>query len=238
MNSSNKFVKEKGKPDRTRPKNRTGLLGFIDAKVDTRDYCTENINELIPNQKLKRKCFSERKCKLRLFFSSTIGRVQHLQLRTYLPECFYSSLGKFLVLNVIIGVALGGTLFSIFKTNQEIPDDIIPLLASSLAMHRSSCILWLSKAEFSRGSRKIRDAWTPGNLNYGTRIPGEMLIFTVVFCYSVIAPIFFSFVVLYFGVGWLVLRNQVLKVFIPSFKSYGQMWPHIHTHFVAALVLF
>lgn len=41
------MFKEKGKPDGTRPKNRTGFLGLIGANVDTID-CTEKINDLIP----------------------------------------------------------------------------------------------------------------------------------------------------------------------------------------------
>lgn len=31
---------------------------------------------------------------------------------------------------------------------------------------------------------------------------------------------------------------QALKVYVPSFESYGRMWPHLHTRFLAALVLY
>lgn len=56
---------------------------------------------------------------------------------------------------------------------------------------------------------ELKEAWTPGDLGYGTRIPSDMLIVTIVFCYSVITPLIIPFGALYFGLGWLVLRNQV-----------------------------
>ena len=57
---------------------------------------------------------------------------------------------------------------------------------------------------------ELKEAWFPGDLGYGTRVPGDMLIVTIVLCYSVIAPIIIPFGVVYFGLGWLILRNQVM----------------------------
>ena len=41
----------------------------------------------------------------------------------------------FIVLNVFIGVTIGGTLFSTFKTIQKEPDSIVSILASSLPLN-------------------------------------------------------------------------------------------------------
>lgn len=62
----------------------------------------------------------------------------------------------------------------------------------------------------------MKEAWQPGDLGYATRVPADMLIVTIVFCYSVIAPVIIPFGVLYFGLGWLVLRNQV-KSLLPCY---------------------
>ncbi|KAL1833987.1 hypothetical protein ACET3Z_003638 [Daucus carota] len=372
--------KEKGKPEGTRPKNRTGFLGLIGAKVDTIDYCTKKIDELIPKLEAEQKVVLREKqqasalvfFKTRLsaasaaqnlharmvdtwtvvnapeprqviwsnlpkqfysrqmrqyvvyfivfltiaFYMIPIGLVSAFTtlanlkkilpfikpvvkqdalrtvLEAYLPQLaliiFLSMLPKLLlflskaegipseshavraasgkyfyfsVLNVFIGVTLGGTLFSTFKTIQKSPDDIIPLLAKSLPGNATFFLTFVAlkffvgyglelsrlvpliifhlKRKYScKTEAELKEAWTPGDLNYATRIPGDLLILTIVFCYSVIAPIIILFGVIYFGVGWLVLRNQVLKVFVPSYESYGQMWPHIHTRIVAALILF
>ncbi|KAL1829552.1 hypothetical protein ACET3Z_007964 [Daucus carota] len=167
----------------------------------------------------------------------------------------------FSVLNVFIGVTLGGTLFSTLKTIQKSTDSIIPLLASSLPGNATFFLTFVALRFFvgyglqlsrivpfiiyhlkrkyvCKTEAELKEAWTPGDLNYGTRFPGDMLILTIVFCYSVIAPIIIPFGMIYFGLGWLVLRNQALNVLVPSYESNGQMWPHIHTRIVAALLLF
>nr|XP_028964807.1 CSC1-like protein ERD4 [Malus domestica] len=64
---------------------------------------------------------------------------------------------------------------------------------------------------FCKSEDEVKAAWLPRGLGYGTRVPGDMLMITIVLCYSVIAPLILPFGVLYFGLGWLVLRNQALK---------------------------
>jgi len=77
----------------------------------------------------------------------------------------------------------------------------------------------------------------PSDFGYATRVPNDMLIITVALCYSVIAPMILPFTILYFAVGWFVLRNQALNVYVPSYESNGRMWPHMHTRILAALFL-
>lgn len=76
---------------------------------------------------------------------------------------------------------------------------IVPLIT----YHLKRKYLCKTKAE-------LEEAWAPGDLGYGTRIPNDMLILTIVLCYSVISPIIIPFGVVYFALGWLVLRNQVM----------------------------
>ncbi|CAK9165243.1 unnamed protein product, partial [Ilex paraguariensis] len=99
-------------------------------------------------------------------------------------------------------------------------------------------IFHIKRKYLCKTKAELKEAWAPGDLEYGTRVPGDMLIVTIVFCYSVIVPIIIPFGVVYFGLGWLILRNRVLKVCVPSYESYGRMWPHIHMHVLASLLLF
>ena len=57
---------------------------------------------------------------------------------------------------------------------------------------------------------KVKEAWFTGDPRYGTRVLGDMIIDTIILCYSVIAPLIIPFGVVYFGLGWLILRNQVM----------------------------
>ncbi|CAL9767035.1 unnamed protein product [Musa acuminata subsp. burmannicoides] len=52
----------------------------------------------------------------------------------------------------------------------------------------------------------------PGELGYASGIPSDMLVITLVLCYSVVAPMIIPFGAVYFGLGWLITRNQVLRV--------------------------
>ncbi|KGN49436.1 CSC1-like protein ERD4 [Cucumis sativus] len=195
--------------------------------------------------------------KLLLFLSKTEGIPSegHAQ-RAASGKYFY-----FTVLNVFIGVTLSGALFRTFKSIQKDPNSLVPLLASSLPGSATFfltfvalkffvgyglelsrivplIIFHLKKKFLCKCEADVKDAWTPGDLGYGTRIPGDLLIFTIVLCYSIITPLIVPFGVIYFGLGWLILRNQVLKVYVPSYETYGRIWPHIFNRIIASLLLY
>lgn len=169
----------------------------------------------------------------------------------------------FTVLNVFIGVTVGGTLFTTFKDIQKHPNVsyIANLLATLLPGNATFFITFVAlrffvgyglelsriipliiyhlKRKYScKTEAELKAAWAPADLGYATRVPGDMLIITISLCYSVIAPIIIPFGVVYFGLGWLILRNQALKVYVPKYESYGRMWPHMHVRILAALLLY
>ncbi|GAV76417.1 DUF221 domain-containing protein/RSN1_TM domain-containing protein [Cephalotus follicularis] len=167
----------------------------------------------------------------------------------------------FSIFNVFLGVTIGGTLFTTIKRIENNPNSVVTLLADSLPASATFfltfvalkffvgyglelsrivplIIFHLKRKYLCKNEAELKEAWFPGDLGYGTRVPGDLLILTVVLCYSVIAPIIIPFGVLYFGLGWLILRNQALKVYVPSYESNGRMWPHIHKRIIAALLLY
>ncbi|CAN8303880.1 unnamed protein product [Cochlearia groenlandica] len=195
--------------------------------------------------------------KFLLFLSKAEGiPSQSHAIRAASGKYFYFS-----VLNVFIGVTLGGTLFQTLKDIEGDPNSIINVLVTSLPKNATFFLTYvalkffvgyglelsriipliifhLKKKYLCKTEAEVKEAWYPGDLNYATRVPGDMLILTITFCYSVIAPLILVFGVIYFGLGWLILRNQALKVYVPSYESNGRMWPHIHTRILAALFLF
>ncbi|XP_022925887.1 CSC1-like protein ERD4 [Cucurbita moschata] len=167
----------------------------------------------------------------------------------------------FTVLNVFLGVTLGGALFKTFKDIQKDPNSLVPLLASSLPGSATFfltfvalkffvgyglelsrivplIIFHLKKKFLCKCEADVKDAWTPGDFGYGTRIPGDLLIFTIGLCYSIMTPLIIPFSVIYFGLGWLILRNQALKVYVPAYETYGRIWPHIFNRIIASLLLY
>ncbi|KAF2305491.1 hypothetical protein GH714_005716 [Hevea brasiliensis] len=165
--------------------------------------------------------------KLLLFLSKAEGiPSQSHAVRATSGKYFY-----FTVLNVFIGVTIGGTLFSTFKSIQKNPDSIVKLLGNGLPGNATFFLTFvalkffvgyglelsrvvpliiyhLKRKYLCKTETELKEAWAPGDFGYATRVPGDMLIITIVLCYSVIAPLIIPFGVVYFGLGWLVLRNQ------------------------------
>ncbi|KAK9064334.1 hypothetical protein SSX86_015714 [Deinandra increscens subsp. villosa] len=167
----------------------------------------------------------------------------------------------FSVFNVFIGVTIGGTLFDSLKEIERDPNSIVGKLATSLPGNATFFVTFVALKFFvgyglelsrivpliifhikrkylCKTEEDLKEAWYPGDLGYATKIPNDMLILTITLCYSVIAPLILPFGAIYFGLGWLVFRNQVLKVVVPRYESYGRMWPHIHVRILASLLLF
>ncbi|EMS64036.1 Uncharacterized membrane protein C2G11.09 [Triticum urartu] len=167
----------------------------------------------------------------------------------------------FIVFNVFIGYAIGSSLFSALEKVIKNPTGIFMTLATRLpgtatffftfvalrcfvgyGLELSRLvpliIFHLKRKYICKTEDEVRAAWVPGNLRYNTRVPNDMLIVTIVLCYSVITPLILPFGVAYFALGWLIAKNQVLRVYVPSYESNGRMWPHMHTRIIAALMIY
>lgn len=71
-------------------------------------------------------------------------------------------------------------------------------------------IIFHLKRKFKcKTDREVREAWAPGAFKYHKSVASDMLILTITLCYAVIAPLILIFAAAYFGLGWLVMRNQV-----------------------------
>ena len=77
-------------------------------------------------------------------------------------------------------------------------------------------IFQLKKKFLCKTEEEIKEAWAPGSFDYATCVPNDMLILTITICYSVIAPTILIFAIIYFSLGWLLMRNQV--------SSMGKAW--------------
>ncbi|KAM4101280.1 hypothetical protein ACJW30_05G131700 [Castanea mollissima] len=193
-------------------------------------------------------------------FLHFLSKVEGIPSESHVVRASSGKYFYFIVLDVFIGVSVGGTLFRTLKTIEKNPNSIVSLLGNRLPLNATFFLTYVAlrffvgyglelsrivpliifhvkKKYLCKTEAEVKEAWLPGDLNYGTRAPGDMLIFTIVLCYSVMAPIIIPFGIVYFGLGWLILRNQALNVYVPSYESYGRMWPHLHTRILAALIL-
>jgi len=196
-------------------------------------------------------------------FLTFLSKAEGIPSQSHVVRATSGKYFYFVVFNVFLVYTLGKTLFTSLRTildNANI-GVIINMLATSLpggatffltfvalkffvgyGLELSRLIpliiFHLKRKYLCKTEDEVKAAWAPGDLGYGTRVPNDMLIATVVLCYSVMAPLIIPFGVAYFALGWLIAKNQVLRVYVPSYESNGRMWPHMHTRIIAALLLY
>ncbi|EEE59847.1 hypothetical protein OsJ_12422 [Oryza sativa Japonica Group] len=72
---------------------------------------------------------------------------------------------------------------------------------------------------------------------YHTEVPKVLLFNLLGFTFSIMAPLILPFLLVYFCLGYLVYRNQILNVYYPKYEMGGKLWPIMHSTLVFALVL-
>ncbi|WJX75256.1 CSC1-like protein hyp1 [Trifolium repens] len=74
-------------------------------------------------------------------------------------------------------------------------------------------------------------------------IPYHMEIPRIVFfgllgvTYFILAPLMLPFLLVYFCLGYIIYRNQLLYVYVPKFETGGEFWPTVHNYTIFSLVL-
>ncbi|KAF8404822.1 hypothetical protein HHK36_009711 [Tetracentron sinense] len=92
---------------------------------------------------------------------------------------------------------------------------------------------------FNRFIRRSKDIPSKSALSfpYHTEIPKVLLFGLLGFTCSILAPLILPFLLVYFFLGYVVYRNQILNVYISKYESGGQYWPIVHNTTIFSLVL-
>ncbi|PKA57045.1 DNA-directed RNA polymerase III subunit RPC2 [Apostasia shenzhenica] len=72
---------------------------------------------------------------------------------------------------------------------------------------------------------------------YYTEVPKVLLLGLLGFTCSILAPLICPFLLVYFILGYVVYRNQILNVYCSKYETGGQMWPIVHNTTIFSLVL-
>ncbi|CAA7399447.1 unnamed protein product [Spirodela intermedia] len=72
---------------------------------------------------------------------------------------------------------------------------------------------------------------------YHTEVPKLLLFGLLGLTCSILAPLIIPFLLVYFCLGFVVYRNQILNVYCSKYETGGKMWPIVHNTTVFSLVL-
>ena len=91
---------------------------------------------------------------------------------------------------------------------------LVPLIVAHIKLK------YLAKSAYER-----KAAWAPGDFDYVSGVPQQLLVVLLGLVYATVAPIILPFVVLYFGLSFVVYRYQLLYVYMPEVQTGGRIWP-------------
>ncbi|KAJ3685552.1 hypothetical protein LUZ61_014716 [Rhynchospora tenuis] len=75
------------------------------------------------------------------------------------------------------------------------------------------------------------------SISYHSEIPRILLFGLLGLTYFILAPIILPFILVYFGIGYIIYRNQLLFVYTPKYDTGGRFWPIVHNTTIFSLVL-
>ncbi|KAL0903633.1 hypothetical protein M5K25_028025 [Dendrobium thyrsiflorum] len=75
------------------------------------------------------------------------------------------------------------------------------------------------------------------SMTYHSEIPRILLFLLLGLIYFLLSPLILPFILIFFCIGYIVYRNQLLNVYLPKYETGGQFWPLVHNSTIFSLVL-
>ncbi|XP_057441593.1 CSC1-like protein At3g21620 [Lotus japonicus] len=167
----------------------------------------------------------------------------------------------FQFINVFLGSIITGTAFQqldkfIHQSANEIPKTIgvsIPMKATFFItyimvdgwagcageiLRLKPLIFYHLKNFFLVKTEKDREeAMDPGTIGFNTGEPQIQLYFLLGLVYAVITPFLLPYIIVFFGLAYVVYRHQIINVYNQEYESAAAFWPDIHGRIIFALVI-
>ncbi|XP_037496733.1 protein OSCA1 [Jatropha curcas] len=167
----------------------------------------------------------------------------------------------FQFINVFLGSIITGTAFQQLNNfmNQS-ANDIPKTIGSSIPMKATFFITYIMvdgwagvageilrlkpliiyhlKNFFLVKTEKDREeAMDPGTISFNTGEPQIQLYFLLGLVYAVVSPILLPFIIIFFGLAYVVYRHQIINVYNQAYESAAAYWPDVHGRIIVALVV-
>lgn len=81
------------------------------------------------------------------------------------------------------------------------------------------------------------EAMDPGSIGFNTGEPQIQFYFLLGLVYAVVTPLLLPFILIFFGLAYVVYRHQIINVYNQEYESGAAFWPDVHGRIIAALVV-
>ncbi|KAG4925844.1 CSC1-like protein HYP1 [Glycine soja] len=81
------------------------------------------------------------------------------------------------------------------------------------------------------------DDFEAPSIQYHSEIPRILFFGLLGVIYFILAPLILPFLLVYFCLGYIIYRNQLLNVYMAKYQTGGEFWPTVHNYTIFSLVL-
>ncbi|GMP30627.1 hypothetical protein CsSME_00005205 [Camellia sinensis var. sinensis] len=186
-----------------------------------------------------------------LMLSSIQGHIAFSQIEK--SSCF--KLLGFTIWNVFFANVLSGS--ALYQVNVFLePKEIPRVLAEAVPAQASFFIAYVVTSGWTgtsnelvrlfplicnfikrRLSGKAGDDFEVPSIPYHSQIPKIAFFGLLGVTYFILAPLILPFILVYFCLGYIIYRNQLLNVYAPKFETGGKFWPVVHGSTIFSLIL-
>lgn len=163
--------------------------------------------------------------------------------------------------NVFLGSIIAGTAFEqlntfIHQSANEIPKTLgvaIPMratffityimvdgwagIAGEILMLKPLIMYHLKNFFLVKTEKDREEAMDPGSLGFNTGEPRIQFYFLLGLVYATVTPIILPFIIIFFGLAYVVFRHQIINVYNQEYESAAAFWPDVHGRVISALVI-
>lgn len=167
----------------------------------------------------------------------------------------------FLLVNVFLGSIITGAAFEQLKTFiHQSPSQIPRTIGSAIPMKATFFITYIMvdgwagiageilrlkpliiyhlKNFFLVKTEKDREeAMDPGSIGFDSNEPQIQLYFLLGLVYAVVTPFLLPFIIVFFGLAYVVYRHQIINVYNQEYESGAAFWPAVHGRIITALII-
>ncbi|KAK3433465.1 hypothetical protein EUGRSUZ_D01358 [Eucalyptus grandis] len=163
--------------------------------------------------------------------------------------------------NVFLGSIIAGSAFQqlnsfIHQSPSEIPKTIgmaIPQratffityimvdgwagIAAEILMLKPLIIYHLKNFFLVKTEKDREEAMDPGSIGFNTGEPQIQFYFLLGLVYATVTPALLPFILVFFGLAYVVFRHQIINVYNQEYESAAAFWPDVHRRVIVALVV-
>ncbi|KAI7816206.1 hypothetical protein BC939DRAFT_469949 [Gamsiella multidivaricata] len=185
---------------------------------------------------------------------------QGIQSRSGVARSLYNKYFTFILFNVVLVFTVVGTWAQAVNKVYHDIGELTLLLAASLPrvapffvnyvilkgvglfplqlLQIGDVIEQTFRGILSKTPRDYAEARAPPELHHGVVYSNATLMFVIVLIYSCIKPLILVFGVIFFVLGYVVFKYQLLYVFFHPYESGGRTWPMVYNRITLGLLIF